>query len=47
MSDAVLDGIYMFGGKNKNGDMPNKMRYLSPTLSDGKIIHVEWLKIKQ
>ena len=46
MSDAVLDGIYMFGGKNAKGELPNKLRYLKPTLSDNKVIHVEWLKIK-
>lgn len=47
MSDAVLDGIYMFGGRNAKGEMSNKLRYLKPTLSDNKVIHVEWLKIKQ
>lgn len=46
-SDEVLDGIYLFGGKNAKGELPNKLRYLRPTLSDNKVIHVEWLKIKQ
>lgn len=41
-SDAVLNGIYMFGGKNAKGELPNKMRYMKPTLSDNKVISVEW-----
>ena len=47
VSDQVLDGIYLFGGKNAKGELPSKMRYLKPTLSDNKVIHVEWLKLKQ
>lgn len=47
MSDTVLDGIYYFGGKNSKGELQNKIRYLKPTISDGKVITVEWQKLKQ
>ena len=37
-----MDGIYYFGGKNAKGELQNKVRYLKPTISDGKVIAVEW-----
>lgn len=47
MSDAILDGVYYFGGKNVKGEMSNKLKYLKTTLIDGKIASAEWTKIKQ
>ena len=46
MSDAILDGFYFFGGKNQKGDLQNKLRYLKPTLSENKVMSVEWQKLK-
>lgn len=46
LSDTVLDGIYFFGGKNAKGELQNKLRYLKPTLQEGKVITCEWQKIK-
>ena len=30
MSDAILEGIYFFGGKNAAGELQNKLKYLKP-----------------
>ena len=46
MSDAILDGIYFFGGKNAKGELLNKLRYLKPITSESKVMTVEWQKIK-
>lgn len=45
-SDQVLDGIYFFGGKHQSGQLSDKLRYLKPTVADGKIIGAEWCKMK-
>ena len=47
MSDAVLEGIYYFGGKNQKGELQNKLRYLKTNVMDGKVVSAEWTKIKQ
>lgn len=47
MSDAILEGIYFFGGKTANGELCNKLRYLKPQVQDGKVVNAEWHKIKQ
>ena len=47
LSDAVQDGNYMFGGKNAAGELQGKLRYLKPTTADGKIISVDFVKIRQ
>lgn len=47
LSDAVLDGIYFFGGKNQKGELQTKLKYLKPHSIDGKVMSVEWQKIKQ
>lgn len=47
LSDAVLDGIYFFGGKNQKGELQTKLKYLKPHCIDGKVMSVEWQKIKQ
>jgi len=46
MSDAILDGVYYFGGKNAKGELLTKLKYLKPSLSDDKVTGVEWVKIK-
>jgi len=45
-SDIIQEGIYYFGGKNKNNQMTNKMRYLKPLCQYNKVISAEWIKIK-
>lgn len=47
LSDAVLDGVYFFGGKNQKGELQTKLKYLKPHCIDGKVMSVEWQKIKQ
>lgn len=47
MSDAILDGIYYFGGKNAKGEHLSYIRYLKTTISEGKVTMCEWQKIKQ
>ena len=47
LSDAVLDGIYFFGGKNQKNELQTKLKYLKPHCIDGKVMSVEWQKIKQ
>lgn len=47
MSDAILEGIYYFGGKNAKGELQNKLKLLKPQMSEGKISTVEWQKVKQ
>ena len=47
MSDAILDGIYMFGGKNGKGELQNKLRYLKPVTAENKVIGIDYVKIKQ
>lgn len=42
LSDAVLDGIYFFGGKNSKGELLTKLKYLKPHCIDGKVMSVEW-----
>ena len=37
----------MFGGKNSKGELQNKLRYLKPVLSEGKVISIDFVKIKQ
>ena len=37
----------MFGGRNAKGELQNKLRYLKPILSEGKVISVDFVKIKQ
>lgn len=46
LSDAVLDGIYFFGGKTSKGELMTKLKYLKPNCIDGKVMSVEWQKIK-
>ena len=46
ISDTVFDGLYYFGGKNQQGEIQNKLRFLKPQLADGKVVSVEWQKIK-
>lgn len=47
MSDMVMEGIYYFGGKNQKGELVSKLKYLKPTVVDGKVVSAEWTKIKQ
>lgn len=47
LSDQVLDGVYLFGGKNSKGELQNRLRFMRPTVSEGKVLAVEWNKIKQ
>ena len=47
MSDAILDGIYLFGGKNSAGELQNKLKFIKPQMSEGKVVGVEWQKLKQ
>ena len=47
MSDAILDGIYYFGGKNAKGELQNTLRYFRANMQDGKVMGGEWQKIKQ
>lgn len=42
MSDAILEGIYYFGGRNTAGELQNKLKYLKPIMSEGKIMSVDW-----
>jgi len=42
MSDAILEGIYYFGGKNQAGIMSDKLKYLKLTSQDGKVVAAEW-----
>jgi hypothetical protein len=42
MSDAILEGIYYFGGRNNAGELLNKLKYLKLTMSEGKVMSVEW-----
>ena len=37
----------MFGGKNAAGELQGKLRYLKPTLVDGKVVSVDFVKIRQ
>jgi len=30
ISDTIFDGIYYFGGKNQQGEIQNKLRFLKP-----------------
>jgi hypothetical protein len=43
----VLNGIYIFGGKDENGLVQNKLRYLKIMLIDNKIVSAENIKLKQ
>lgn len=45
--DSIIDGIYFFGGKNQDGEISDKLRFLKPQIADNKVISVEWQKIKQ
>lgn len=48
MSDAIMDGVYYFGGKNAKGELlSTRLRFLKCTLSEDKVTAVEWMKIKQ
>ena len=47
MSDAILEGIYFFGGRSQKGELCNKLRFLKPVVQDGKVVNAEWQKIKQ
>jgi hypothetical protein len=38
-SDAVLDGLYIFGGKDKDGEPQNKLRLFRGNCIDGKLVH--------
>ena len=42
----VLNGIYIFGGKDENGLVQNKLRYLKIMLIDNKIVSAENIKLK-
>jgi len=42
-----MDGIYIFGGRNSNGLVSNKLKYLKPHVVNHKVISVEWPYIKQ
>ena len=37
----------MFGGKNSAGELQGKLRYLKPTVVEGKIVSVDFVKIRQ
>ena len=37
----------MFGGKNAAGELQGKLRYLKPTVVDGKVTGVDFVKIRQ
>ena len=37
----------MFGGKNAAGELQGKLRYLKPTTAEGKVISVDFVKIRQ
>ena len=47
LSDTVFEGIYFFGGKTAKGDLLSKLRYLKPTCNEGKVVQVEWQKLKE
>jgi len=42
LSDAVLDGIYYFGGKNSKGDLLTRLKYVKPHCIDGKVMSAEF-----
>lgn len=45
-SDAVLEGIYFFGGKDSKGKLDNKIRYFRPVTVDRKVVQGEFMAIK-
>jgi hypothetical protein len=45
-SDAVLEGIYFFGGKDTEGKVDNKLRYFRPVTVDRKVVQGEFMNIK-
>jgi len=47
LSDQVLDGLYFFGGMTGKGELPTRLKYLKPHCIEGKVMSVEWAKIKQ
>lgn len=38
MGDAILEGIYYFGGVNQKGELQNKLKYLKPICSESKVM---------
>jgi hypothetical protein len=42
-----MDGIYFFGGRNSDGLVSNKIKYLKPNIINNKVTSVEWFQIKQ
>jgi len=42
MSDAILEGVYFFGGVNFKGELSNKLKFMKPTCSEGKVMSIEW-----
>jgi hypothetical protein len=45
-SEAILDGVYFFGGKNEKGELLNDLKLYKPNMVDGKVIHGDFVKIK-
>mgnify|MGYP003952101265 CR=1 FL=1 len=45
-SDAILDGVYFFGGKTEDGALQNKLRLYKPNTIDNKVIHGEFVNLK-
>lgn len=45
-SDAVVEGIYFFGGKNAKGEPQNKLKLFKPATIDGKVVHGEFVNIR-
>jgi hypothetical protein len=45
-SEALLDGLYIFGGKDKKGEPLNKLRLFKGNTIDGKLVHGEFVNIK-
>lgn len=46
-SDLIQEGIYFFGGKNQKGNLINKLRYMKPEVVEKRVIHSEFLPLKQ
>ena len=47
MGDAILEGVYYFGGVNFKGELSGKLKFLKASCSEGKVMSVEWQKLKQ